>query len=100
MRRDRVAQHLEFAIDAVLSEHGREGARVEEDVDVLGESLDQVPAFRQTGGALEDNLVANRGRDDAERFGDVAVLLDERRPQAARRKVLGGLLAGVVGSNL
>jgi hypothetical protein len=60
MRRDRIAQRLEFAIDTVLPEHGREGARVEEDVDVLGESLDQIPTLRQAGAALEDDFLADR----------------------------------------
>ena len=54
-----------------------EGERVEEEVDILGEPLDQVPAFRQAGAALEDDLVAGVFGDGSQDLGDVVVLLDD-----------------------
>ena len=59
---DRIAELLEYSVDAVLSQNGREGARIEEDVDVFRKPLDQVPALCQAGAAFEDDLVRSRWR--------------------------------------
>ena len=55
---DRLAELLQFAVDAFLAQRRIERGRVEEDVDVFREPLDQVPALRQAGAALEDDLLA------------------------------------------
>jgi hypothetical protein len=60
---------------------------IKEDVDVLGESLNQVPAFGEARAAFKDDSVAATG-DDAQGFGDIVVLLDDGRTQSARAKVL------------
>ena len=54
---DGIAELLEFPVDGVLAEGRLEGERIEEDVDVFRKPLDQVPALRQAGAALEDDLV-------------------------------------------
>ena len=71
-----------------LPRGGVERGRVEEDVDVFREPLDQVPALRQAGAALEDDLAAGRLLDDAQRLRDVVILLDDRLAQAARAEML------------
>jgi hypothetical protein len=78
---DRIAQALELAVDSALAENGIEGARVEENVHVFREPLNQVPAFGKARPALENHLVADRPRDDPQGLGDVVVLFDERRSQ-------------------
>ena len=64
VRADCVAESLKFAVDAILSQNWLERARIEEDIDVFGETLDQVPAFRQARAAFEDDLVGSGDGDD------------------------------------
>lgn len=63
------------------------GLRIEKDIHVLRKAPNQIPALRQAGASLEDDLLAIIGRDDSEDFGDVVVLLDDRRPQPAITEV-------------
>ena len=60
---DRIAKLLQFPVDGPLAQNRFEGSGIEEDVDVLGESLNQVSPFGQTGSALEDDLVAGGSSD-------------------------------------
>jgi len=85
---DSIAEPFEFPVDAVLSEGGLEGARIEKDVDVFRKPLDEVPAFREARAALEDNLVGSGGGDDAQRLRDVVILLDDRVAQFPLAEVL------------
>jgi hypothetical protein len=75
---DSIAEPFELPIDAVLSEGGLEGARIEKDVDVFRKPLDEVPAFREAGAALEDNLVGICDGDDAQRLRDGVTLSRNR----------------------
>ena len=84
---DAVAQALELAVDRALSQHRIECPGIEEDVNVFREPLNQVPAFRKARAALENDLVPDGIRDEAERLGDVVVLFDERRPETAGSEV-------------
>jgi hypothetical protein len=74
---DGVAEPFKFSVDAVLAQGGFKGEGINENVDVLRKSLDQIPALRQAGAALEDDLVGSRGGDDSQGFGDIVVLLDD-----------------------
>jgi hypothetical protein len=65
MAADGIAEPFEFPVDAILAKVGLEGAGIEENIDVFRKPLDQVPTFRQARAALEDDLVGNRGGDDA-----------------------------------
>src|SRR5579859_22113 len=85
---DSIAEPFELPVDAVLSEGGLEGARIEKDVDVFRKPLDDVPAFREARAALEDNLVGSCGGDDAQRLRDVVILLDDRGAQVPLAAVL------------
>ena len=78
---DGVAQSLEFAIDPAPAERRLEGARIDGDVEVFGEPLDQVPSLGETRPAFEDHRVAIDPGDDPQGFGDVVVLLDQGGPQ-------------------
>src|SRR5262249_58107240 len=66
---DDLPQLLELAVNRVLAQGRVEGGRVQEDVDVFGKPLYQVPALRQAGAALEDDLAARRLLDDAQGLG-------------------------------
>ena len=85
---DRLPQLLQFAVDCFLAQGRVECGRVEEDVDVFREPLDQVPALRQAGAALEDHLAARLLLDDAQGLRDEVVLLDDRLAQAPRAEML------------
>jgi hypothetical protein len=52
-----------------------------EEVDVLGEAIQQSPAFGEAGAALEDRAVGQRGGNGPQDLGDPVVLLDERLAQ-------------------
>ena len=56
----RLVELLQLVVDPFLAQRRGEGGRVEEDVDVFREPLDQPPAFGQAGVALEDDLGAGR----------------------------------------
>src|SRR5262249_31033171 len=66
---DDLPQLLQLAVNRVLAQGRVEGGRVQEDVDVFGKPLYQVPALRQAGAALEDDLAARRLLDDAQGLG-------------------------------
>ena len=83
-----IAEIPEFPVDGVFSQGGLEGERIEEEVDILGEPLDEVPAFRQAGAAFEDDLVAGVCGHGPQGLGDVVVLLDDGRAQSLPAKVL------------
>ncbi len=87
MLSDGLAELLQLAVDCFLAQGRVEGGRVKEDVDVFRKPLDQAPALRQAGAALEDHLAARRLLDDAQRLGDVVVLLDDRLAQAPRAEM-------------
>jgi len=55
---DRITELFEFAIDGVFAKCRSKGMRIKENIDVFGESLDQIPSLGQAGAALEDDLVA------------------------------------------
>ena len=78
MGSDHIAEVLEFPVDGVLAERGPEGEGVEEDVDVFRKPLDEIPTFREARAAFEDDLVGICRGDDAQRFRDVVILLDDR----------------------
>ena len=61
--------------------------RIEEQVDVFGKTLDQVPALRKACTALENDLVARGPPNDSQRLGDVVVLLDNCRTQSPSAKM-------------
>ena len=85
---DRLAELLQLAVDPLLAQGRVERGRVEEDVDVFRESLDQAPALGQAGAALENDLGAGRLLDDAQGLRDVIILLDDRLAQAARAEMV------------
>ena len=87
MSADGIPESLEFPINAPLAQGRLEGGRIKEDVDVFRKALDQVPAFRQTCAALQNEFVA-RGGDDSQCFRDIVVFLDDCRTPALVAKVL------------
>jgi len=89
-----VAQPFELPVDGVFTQCRLESFGVKEDVDVLGESLNQVPAFGEAGAAFKDDSVA--AGEDAQGFGDIVVLFDDGRTQSARAKVLCGAQDGLL----
>ena len=54
---DGLPELFQFTVDGLLAERWVEFSRVEKDVDVFGKSLNQIPPLRQTGAALENDLV-------------------------------------------
>src|SRR4030042_6957921 len=66
-----------------------EGFGIKENVDILGESFNEVPALRETCAALEDDAIAP-AREDTQGFSHVVILLDNGRPQTASLKMLRG----------
>ncbi len=76
---DGITQVHEFPVDGVFTQGWLGGLGIKENVDVLGESLDQVPAFGEAGAAFKDDFVAAAG-NDAQSFRDVVILLDDCRP--------------------
>src|SRR5581483_11891647 len=77
MLTNRVAQAFELAVDSTPAGGRRELHGVEEEIDVLGKALYQVPGFRETGSALEYCLRREMRCDDAEHLGDEIVFLDK-----------------------
>jgi hypothetical protein len=88
MLADHFAKLIQLAVDAFLPERRVERARVEENVDVFREPLYQAPAFGEAGAALENDPSADRLLDDAQRFGDIVIFLDEGLAQAVRTKMV------------
>ncbi len=87
MRIDSVLQPLELTVDCASSERRIEGTRVEEDIDVLRETLNEIPALGEARAPFENGLLADSARDDAQRFGNVVVLLYDRWPQSFAAKI-------------
>lgn len=73
---DVVPQPLQHFVDLVAAE-GWMDRGIDEQVDVLGEPVEQTPAFGQAGSSLEHGPLGECGRDDTEDLGNPVVLLDE-----------------------
>jgi hypothetical protein len=69
---------------------------IDEEVDVLGEAVEQVPSLREAGAALEDGPFAECHGDRAQDLRDPEVLLDEGLRQRGLR-CCGGQEGGEVG---
>jgi hypothetical protein len=57
--------------------HRRFDRRIDEQVDVVGEAIEQPPALRHGGAALDDGAARQRAGDDAQDLAAPVVLLDE-----------------------
>jgi hypothetical protein len=99
----RIAERFELPVDSPLSKGRIKCEWIEEDVDVFRKSRDQVPAFRKTGAAFEDNGVVDaaacsdvftgggdfgdvRGSNSTKRLGDVVILFDKAARSPCGRK--------------
>ncbi len=87
---------FQFPIEPLAAEWRCECARIEEQVDVFREPVDQPPTLRKAGTAFEDDMVASDRSDVAQRLGDVVVLLDDGRPQAAHLVMVRSPLDGLI----
>jgi hypothetical protein len=97
MCRHGIAKFLKFAVYGPFPQRGLKGLRVKKNIDVFRKPLNQVPSFRQAGAALEDDHVFGDGPGNSpQRFGDVVVFLDDRRPQSLLAKVLRRLEHGLL----
>ena len=70
-----------------LPRTGWKGFGIKENVDILGESFNEVPALRETCAALEDDAIAPP-REDTQGFSHVVILLDNGWPRTAGLKML------------
>src|SRR5680860_237859 len=77
MALDRDGEVFEDLVELVLAGPRVKAIGVDEEVDVLGEAGDQVPALGEASPALEHHLLTELLRDDSQNLGDVVVLLDE-----------------------
>jgi hypothetical protein len=85
-----ITERLQFPVNRVLSQRRLKRSGIEEDVNILGETLDQVPSLRKARATLEDDFVAARSSDNAKRLGHVIVFLDDRRTEFALMEVFAG----------
>jgi len=85
-----ITKRLQFPVNRVLSQWRLKCFGIEEDVDVFGETLDQVPSLRKARAPFEDNFVSARSSDNAKRLGHVIVFLDDRRTEFALMEVFAG----------
>ena len=88
MGSDGIPKFLQFSVDGLLPERRLKCERIEEEVNVFREPLDQIPALRQACAAFQDRLVARGLRDDSQRLGDIVILLDDCRAQPLAAKML------------
>jgi len=58
--------------------------RAHEEIDVFRKALDEVPGFRETGSALEDDSCAEARGNEAQGLGHPIVLFDDGCPGAGR----------------
>jgi len=85
-----ITERLQFPVNRVLSQGRLKCSGIEEDVNVLGETFDEVPSLRKARAALEDDFVTARSSDDTKGLGNVIVFLDDRRTQLTLTEVFGG----------
>ena len=83
MTRDGISERPELLVDRVSADDRplwtcRECRGIDEQIDVFRDAIEQLPAFRQTGPALQHGLGRVDLRDDAQDLGEVVVLLDPR----------------------
>src|ERR1700734_2489139 len=85
-----IAEPLQFAVNRVFSQRRLKCCGIEEDVNVLGKTFDQVPSLREARATLEDGFVAARSSDNAKSLGNVIVFFDDRWTDLTLTKVFGG----------
>lgn len=85
-----ITERLQFPVNRVLSQRRLKCCGIEEDVNVFGETFDQVPSLCEARAALEDDFVAARSSDNAKGLGNVIVFLDDRRPELTLTEMFAG----------
>src|SRR5262245_39635962 len=86
----RIAEFFEFSVDGPLPKRRIVTSGIEENVEVLGEPLNEVPPFGKAGSPFENHAIARSLGNLPERLGDEIVLLDQRGAQPLGLEMLRG----------